>query len=379
MFGLTIPLFIQIVLVLFACSAILQLFYNLGIYSRISSGRKKKHQAENTRLPVSVVICARNEAENLQRYLPSILGQDWPEFEVIVVNDCSEDDTEDVLNLLTQKYSNLRIATIHKDSSLVHSKKMALFIGIKAARNEILLLTDADCQPVSSKWIELMTQGLSGKAEFILGYGGYMVKKGLLNRYIRYDTMFIAMQYMGMTLAGMPYMGVGRNLAYKRSLFFKNRGFGAHINLQSGDDDLFVNSLANRNNCYTQLDPDSFTRSVPATSFSSFSKQKMRHMSTSVYYRLATRILLMAEPLSRLTFWVTAIILISGIHLLPLVLPLFGATFLSRIIVLYFAQNALNERDLLLFSPLFDIASPVLNAIFLLGSRLNKHQNYEWK
>ena len=119
---------------------------------------------------------------------------------------------------------------------------------------------------------------------FVLGYGGYLREKGLLNRYIRYDTMTIAMQYMGMAMAGLPYMGVGGNLAYKRSIFFENKGFGPYINLQSGDDDLFINKLANGSNCSVVKSQNAFTRSIPASSFAALSKQKTRHLSTAVHY-----------------------------------------------------------------------------------------------
>lgn len=379
MFGLSINPFEQVVIIIFVVSSVVQLLYNCWFYMRLHKGHKATTIEKNEPSPVSVIICARNEAVNLKQYLPSVLQQDYPDFEVIVVNDCSEDDTEEVLNTLSQEYDNLRIATIHKDSSLIHSKKMALFIGIKAARNELLLLTDADCSAVSPNWVRRMTSGFSDSTGFVLGYGGYFRKPGLLNMYIRFETMFIAMQYMGMAMAGIPYMGVGRNLSYRRSIFFKNKGFGPYINLQSGDDDLFVNALATRDNCIVELSHESFTRSVPPRSLNSYTKQKMRHLSTSGYYPLSTRILLVAEPLTRLFFWISSIFLLSGFYFPELVIPLFGLTFICRNIVLYFAQKALNERDLLLISPLFDIASPILNAIILLGSRMNKHQSYEWK
>jgi hypothetical protein len=224
-----------------------------------------------------------------------------------------------------------------------------------------------------------MTAGFSGKTDFVLGYGGYFRKPGLLNRFIRFETMFIAMQYLSMAMAGKPYMGVGRNLAYRKSLFFKNRGFGPHMNLQSGDDDLFVNSLATKHNCIVETGQHSFTRSVPASTFVSYSKQKKRHFSSSVHYPLSNRLLLGLEPFTRLLFWISSIVLISLLIFPELVIPLFALTFITRNIALYFAQKALNERDLLLLSPLFDIVSPILNAILLLGSRMNKHQNYEWK
>ncbi len=202
---------------------------------------------------VSVIICARNEADNLNNFLPSVLEQDYPDFEVIVVNDCSEDHTDDVLGKFLMQYPRLKISTITKDPKFSHNKKFAQFIGIKAAKNEILLFTDADCQPESDKWIGQMASHFNDKTDFVIGYGGYLREKGLLNKYICYESTAIAMQYFGMAIRGVPYMGVGRNLSYRRSVFFANKGFGSHNHIISGDDDLFVNSHANRENTIAEF------------------------------------------------------------------------------------------------------------------------------
>lgn len=364
---------------IFGLAALIELSYYLFFYLRLRIKRKTGRKYGNTRKGVSVIICAKNEADNLKNFLPSVLEQEYPEYEVIVVNDCSDDETEDILKIFEQEYPHLRVTTIHKDASLTHSKKMALFLGIKAAKFEYLLMTDADCQPVSGKWISLMVRNFNKEKGFVLGYGGYLREKGLLNKYIRYDTMFIAMQYMGMALAGMPYMGVGRNLAYKRSIFFENKGFGPYLNLQSGDDDLFVNKLANNSNCSVEISQDSFTRSVPAGSFASLTKQKTRHLSTSPHYNLSSRLLLITEPLSRIIFYLAFILLmtVSSAWLIPLIL--FGVVVITKTIVFGKAQKALNEKDLLLFSLLFDIFSPFINGYFLVITRRNRNRSYEWK
>lgn len=377
MFELQITPAGYILLILFAASLAVQLFYYLFFYIRTGAGGKKRKRRKAE--PVSVVICARNESENLKSFLPSVLEQDYHDFEVIVVNDCSDDDSEDVLEQFTKEYSRLKVTTIHKESSLQHSKKMALFLGIKAASNDLLLLTDADCQPVSNKWISGFASSFTGKTAFVLGYGGYLREKGLLNKYIRYDAMFIAMQYLGMALAGIPYMGVGRNLAYRKSLFMENRGFGPHLNLQSGDDDLFVNQLARRKNTRVNRSPGSITRSIPSATWRQFLKQKTRHMSTASYYRPLTKFLIIAEPLTRILFYASLIILMltTGLYL-PLGIAA-GTLILAKLITFIMVQRTLNEKDLLLFSLLFDIFSPFINLFFLVSVVLKRHQYYEWK
>lgn len=366
-----------ILFVLFAAASLVQLLYYFLFYLRTATyGHRGKLKRTE---PVSVIICARNEAENLESFLPSILEQEYENFELIVVNDCSDDGTEDVLKKFSKKYDHLKVTTIHKESSLGHSKKMALFIGIKAASNELLLLTDADCQPVSKDWIASFISQSSGSTDFILGYGGYLKEKGLLNRYIRFDTFFIAMQYLGMALAGLPYMGVGRNLSYRKSVFIKNKGFGTKMNLQSGDDDLFVNQLARKGNTSVNMDPVSFTRSIPSSTWKGYYKQKIRHMSTSSHYRGITKFLLFTEPLSRVLFYslLVALLLMTNLYL-PL--SIIGAVVvISKLLVMGLAQKNLNERDLLVFSLLFDIISPVLNVYFLINSAFKQHRYYEWK
>jgi len=235
-----------VVFYIFSAVTAIQLFYYLFFY--LSVYLRKFSETKKTVEPVSIIICARNEAENLQNFLPSILEQSYPDFEVIVVNDCSEDNSYVILSNYQTKYPHLRISNVNKDPKFTHNKKFAQFIGIKAARNEILLFTDSDCKPESDKWLEGMTSHFDSKTSFVLGYGGYLSEKGFLNKYIRYDSLTIAMQYLGMAIRGLPYMGVGRNLAYRRSVFFENKGFGSHNHIVSGDDDLFVNSIANGKN-----------------------------------------------------------------------------------------------------------------------------------
>lgn len=377
MFDIQLSLLEYILLIIFALAVLVQLFYYLVFYLR--TGTYSKEEKVMRKQPVSVVICARNEAENLEIFLPSILEQDYPDFEVIVVNDCSDDATEDILEKYALQYKNLKITTIHKESSLRHSKKMALFLGIKAASNELLLLTDADCQPVSSGWISSFASSFTGSTDFVLGYGGYLKEKGLLNRYIRWDAMFIAMQYAGMAIAGFPYMGVGRNLAYRKSSFLKNKGFGPNLYLQSGDDDLFVNLLADKKNTRVNLAPESFTRSIPAETWKEFRKQKTRHLSTAPLYKIFTKLLLIAEPVSRILFYslLPVLLILTGLYL---VLGVAAAIVITCKIFIYaLVQKNLNEKDLLVFSLLFDIISPLLNVYFLSNVAFNRYQYYEWK
>jgi glycosyltransferase involved in cell wall biosynthesis len=329
--------------------------------------------------PVSIIICAKDEAENLSIFLPAILEQNYPDYEVIVVNDCSEDNSYDVLGKYLMQYPHLKISTINKDPKFTHNKKFAQFIGIKAAKNDILLFTDTDCQPESDKWLERMTSHFDDKISFVLGYGGYLKEKGLLNRYIRYDSMTIAMQYLGMAIRGIPYMGVGRNLAYRRSVFFTNNGYGAHNHLISGDDDLFVNTNASGRNTCVEFRNGTHTRSIPCSGIKEWITQKKRYLTTAPYYKLRDKLLLITEPATRIFFYSAFIVLLSFTFLWPYVLAVFGIRLLTQIIIFALVQKKLNESGLITYSLFFDIFSPVINSIVYLSNIRSRPGKNRWK
>jgi glycosyltransferase involved in cell wall biosynthesis len=311
--------------------------------------------------------------------LPSILEQDYPDFEVIVVNDCSEDNSYIILGEFLAKYPHLRISTVNKDPKFTHNKKFAQFIGIKAAKNEILLFTDADCRPESDKWLEIITSHFDEKISFVLGYGGYNKEEGLLNKYIRYDSFTIALQYLGMAIRRLPYMGVGRNLAYKRSVFFSNKGFGSHNHVVSGDDDLLVNTIANGENTAVEFSTESHTRSIPCTEVNKWIIQKKRHLTTAPYYKFRDKLLLVIEPFTRVLFYTSFIILLSYTFLWPWVIAVFVSRLITQIIVFLLNQKKLNEPGLLGYLLFFDIFSPVINSIIYLSNNRSKSGNNKWK
>jgi len=358
---------------------LLQMSYFWGIFSLFAFNRRKNILSQH--LPVSVVICARNEYFNLEKNLPAILEQPYPDFEVIVVNDESDDDTVDLLNDMSRKYPNLFVLNTEKNNNFFSGKKFSLSLGIKSAHKEIILLTDADCCPLGPDWIEQMQAPFSNpRTNIVLGYGAYNKKKGLLNKLIKYDTVAIAMNYFSMAKAGMPYMGVGRNMAYRKSLFLKSKGFVSHYNVSSGDDDLFINQNATRKNTAIVFSHDSHTASEPKTDFDSWVFQKKRHLTTGKYYKWWHKIILALFPLSTLAFYCLGFILLF-LDFNRYTIIIVGAFVIVRLFTqLLMIKNAmirLKERNLLLFSPFFEVFFIFFNA-FMMLSGSGKQQN-RWK
>ena len=348
---------------------LIQLYYYLGIYIRVAFSKKKNEISNLVDVPISVVICARNEEENLENYLPSILKQNYPNFEVVVVNDCSSDDSQYLLERFQKKYSNLRVTTIKEDEKFSHTKKLALTVGIKAAKNEWLVLTDADCKTVSNDWLTSIASNFSNGTEIVLGYGGFFKEKGFLNKLIRFDALFIAMQYLGFALAHKPYMGVGRNLAYKKEVFFRNKGFASHAHLDSGDDDLFINEVAKGNNTKVEFRLNAQTKTNAKTSYSRWVFQKRRHISTSHKYKFFTKLMLGGEIASRVLFFGSAIALIAMLYYPLVVAGIILFRWIVQLLILNGVMNRLSEKKLLLLSFFYDIYSLFFYfRLFLLNS-----------
>ncbi len=276
---------------------------------------------------VSVLVCAHNEAYNLSAYLYALLSQDYPTYEVIVVDDGSEDKTREVIESYMVQDKRLRITFVPKEARVRSTKKLALTLAAKAAQYDYLLLTDADCTPESTHWISEMMRGFKASTmydvrctkEVVLGFGAYFYEKGFVNRLVRYDTLFNGLHYLSAAAHGHPYMGVGRNLAYKKELFFKTGGFKKMMNNRAGDDDLFVNHVANRKNTAVVCSRESITWSPSKTTMRDWWQQKRRHLSVSHDYRLGTKIRLALEPMSRGLFYLTVIALLVAFGCQPIV------------------------------------------------------------
>ncbi len=268
-----------------------QLMYYLFLFLRLALYKSPKNVLKKEE-PVSIIICARNEIENLRKNLPIILQQDYPDFEVIVANDNSGDGTSDFLSELATQYANLREVRYVENERYPKGKKFVLTLAIKASKYELLLLTDADCEPTGKEWLRIMQQQYKPDTHLVLGYSPYKRAKGLLNRFVRFETFYTALQYLSYAIAKIPYMGVGRNLSYRKSLFFAYKGFASHNHLLSGDDDLFVNETSNSTNTVIEINKETFTYSDAKKTWSGFWQQKSRHLSTGKEYKSKFKYLL---------------------------------------------------------------------------------------
>jgi glycosyltransferase involved in cell wall biosynthesis len=359
-------------------SLLVQLIYYWAVFAWVSFFKNKKaERSHSDQPPVSIVISARNEYLKLERNLPLLFAQDYQDFEVVVVNDCSDDGSEEMLDDYARREPRLKLVHIRQSLNFFQGKKFPLSIGIKSAKNEILLLTDADCAPRSNQWINAMVASYREKTEMVLGYGPYQKKSGILNLLIRFDTLHIGLQYLSYALAGAPYMGVGRNLSYRKSLFLKNKGFTSHYSIPSGDDDLFVAKVANKKNTRIVIHEDSRTYSEPSKNFAAWVRQKRRHLSTGKYYSGGVKFKLGLYYFTQFSFYAAC----AGLYFLPIhfVFPTAMLAFrlINQLIIFGAASKRLGERSIWLITPFAELFFMFFNPIIAFTNIFSKQ--VRWK
>lgn len=369
-------LLVEVLLYCFIFIIVVQLFYYGYVFGKFASYNHKPPTPKN--IGVSVLICSKNEAENLKNNVPGILNQKYPKFEVVLINDNSTDDSLSIMKSFASKYDHVKIVDVKPIEKFWGNKKYALTLGIKAATYDYLLFTDADCKPVSEHWISEMSKHFSNQKSLVIGYSPYQkVKNSLLNLMIRFETLMTAVQYFSFARIGLPYMAVGRNLAYKRGLFFEANGFMDHIDLKSGDDDLFVNQVATKTNVALCISKTSFITSKPKTTYKDWLYQKRRHISTAKYYRFNHKLLLGLYYVSQVGFWTLGCVLLISLFKWEFVVSLILLRFIVQYVSLILIAKKLDEIGLIIWLPLLEIVLILVQFFIFIKNLISKPKH--WK
>lgn len=362
---------------------VFQIFHYLVIGTTILRSNRskacKKNNCSTTKQPVSIIICAKNEEDNLKNFLPLILEQDYPEFEVIIVNDGSFDNTANLISNFQKDYNNLYITTIPTETRIVSHKKLAITVGIKAAKHEILLFTDADCRPWTKHWIDSIVKNFNTETEFVIGYGGYYRTGSFIGKLTQYDALTNAMQYIGFAAFGKPYMGVGRNIAYRKSTFFKQKGFAGFLHVAAGDDDLLINAFGTKDNTHIETSLQSKTMSLPKTTLKDWYYQKIKHLAAIKAYKSYSKILLAVEPISRVLLYASIITLTTIYWHNTTILSIAACCFLLKIslqtLVINITAKRYKEKTFLMSDILiFDIFLPLITIYIMTIARITNRK-----
>lgn len=349
------------------------IFLNCCFYAyfgRFCFGKAEKRSLKNTvQPPLSILVCARNEAQNLIANVPFLLEQRYSDFEILLINDASTDETAAVIDDFVAKHHNIRAIHIYKKERAFSGKKYALTKAIAAAKYEHLLFMDADCRPNSIFWAQEMALGFDSEKEIVLGYGSYaFIAHSWLNKVIRFETVLTAIQYFGYAKNGNAYMAVGRNLGYTKTVFYKQNGFSAHENIPSGDDDLFVNAAATSTNVYCVFSPKSFSISKPKTSWTEWFFQKRRHIFVANRYKKKHQFSLGLFYISQFLPYVLLIFLLFSPIFSTLSLFIFLMRYLIVGAVLYAGMDKLKEKQLIQWFPALEFVLVLVQlSIFILS------------
>lgn len=325
---------------------------------------------------VTVIVCAHNERKNLEVLLPLLLRQTGIPYEIIVADDVSDDGTAAFLNKQQQRHPRLRVVRIAQRPPHIQPKKHALTQAIRAAHYDKLLLTDADCRPMSAHWLRRMSEPLHAPTQFVLGYSPYYSQPGLLNAFIRYETLHTGFLYTSAALAGRPYMGVGRNLAYRRLFFLDSDGFRDHETVVGGDDDLWVNQQANAQNVAVVLAKDALVYSVPKTSWRGYLQQKMRHLHVGQRYRASNKAWLGLLSLSTMAVWIAGGVLVVICNKCHPIVALFLLRWLILAAVLGIARRRLHDPINLWLLPILDFLHVIYYGV--VGTLAFSTKNIRW-
>ncbi|MFO7825799.1 MAG: glycosyltransferase [Cyclobacterium sp.] len=368
---------------LFFLASGIQFTYLLIVFGRFAFFYKNQPEEELEPKPagVSIIIAAKNEASHLKDLIPLLMQQQYPAFELVIVNDRSVDESEALLRKFSQEYANFRTVNIRYTPAHVTSKKYALTLGIKVSQYDIVLLTDADCRPVSPYWIKRMSAPIRNENKiFALGHGSYLALPGLLNRIIQFETLLTAIYYFSFGYWKSPFMGVGRNLCYRKDFFMEKKAFNSLWHIEGGDDDLFVNKYATSYNTSIVAHPDSITVSEPKTNFKDYFSQKRRHYHAGKYYRSRDKLKVGLYSLSHLVFWLSAagiVILARSWEPIALVfgLVLFRATI--QYFIIHEARKKLEGKGKVIWTMFFDLMYMVY--FWVLGTQGYLSKTVKWK
>ncbi len=342
---------------------IIQLIYLVSFL--VSFGRKRK-MAPGVVPAVSVIVCAHDEERNLKELIPLLLKQDYPEFEIIVVEDRSNDNTYDYLLQATQDHPRLKMVRVKYLPEHITGKKFALTLGVKAAAYDWVLLTDADCRPAGNQWIRTMASHMGADKQIVLGYSPYLAGTGYLNLFVRFESLITGIQFMGWALLSKPYMGTGRNLAYRKALFLDNKGFNEHLSIVGGDDDLFVNQHATLKNTAMSFDGQGLVWSIPKTDWLTFLHQKLRHLSVGKRYRFLDRARLGLFSITWILSWAVVPLMIQPTFLWTYIWAGFLAREVILMVLVHRASRTLGDAFEAWKTPLLDFNY----AIYYLGTGL---------
>ena len=373
-----------ILLIVFGVCLVIQLLFHWAQFSKVAFYKRNARPKLDEELePASIVLCARDAYEYLTELIPVLLNQDYPDFEIVVVNDCSDDETEEYLKDLERREPRVKPVQLKQHLNFFTGKKFPLSMGIKSAQNDLIVLTDFNCMPVNDQWLRSVVNRYNHQTEIVIGYSPYVQKKGSLNHLMRFDALQNGLLYLSAALNHHAYMGIGKNLSYRKELFYRNQGFISHYTTTVGEDDLFINKVSTKKNTEVLIDAENGILTTPTSSFKLWMRQKSSRYSTVSKYDGRSRLMLSLFYGSQLLFYASFITLIAlcakpafvitggAAFYIPILVFFFLLRFGSQMIIYHKASKRLGEKGLLPGLIVYDFLFAFLSPWLRLMGRMN--------
>ncbi len=351
----------------------------------IKKGINRDYNFTEEKPGASIIVYAKNDADYLAQFLPIILNQDYPNFEVIVVNDGSTDATKDLLSDFEMRYSNLYQTFAPEDTRSVSRKKLSVMLGIKAAKYDYIINTNANCQPQTDQWIAAIMRNFTKGVDVVIGHAHpiYKEDRGIGRWFRSFHFLQNCIQYLVYAINGKPYRGTNDNLAYRKQTFFNNKGFSHSMNLHYGDDDVFVSEIANEDNTRVELSSDSILIAHYYDVAEAFVNLKLRYDFTSRY--LHTTAFAQSSFISFI--YILDFLAIAGIIAIDYINPLNYAIAVGLLLMLTLPQIIIYRKTAkimqsirLFFSvPLFSLLYPFINLWYKIKGRRARTLNFTWQ
>lgn len=365
-----------IALLVFAFAFVLQITFWWVVYGKLGFYEVKERNTNSE--PVSVVLLVNDELEKLRVQLPALLEQDYPDYEIVLVVQSAHDDMIEYIDHIRLEHPELKVVELYQDLNFFKGNKFALSIGIKSAKNDLLVITEVGCIPVSNQWLREIQARFGRGKEIVLGYHRTESHpERYLSGFIRFGNLVTAMRYLSFALAGRPFMGLNKNLAYRRSLFYRIQGFTSHYRISDGEDDLFVNRASTSRNVAIAISPESQVKCALPPSFSSWVRHRKRYLRTRRYYRAGDVFFLGLYSSSYVLFLASFAYLVITQCLLYPVVSLFILRLFSQLFVFKKTMNRLGERKLLLLSPVNEVLLMILDGMIRISLVFDKKD--KWK
>jgi hypothetical protein len=360
----------------FLLTFIIQITYWWAVYGKL--GFYRKRQSVSTKEPVSIVLLFNDEFEKLKTQLPVLLSQDYPDYEVILVIQSINDDLAEYLENICKEYSNIKVIQMLQDLNFFKGNKFPLSIGIKSAANDLLIFTEAGCSPVSERWLEQIQSNFTEEKEIVLGYfRSTHPGKSSPYGFRRWVNLSTAMSYFSFALAGRPFMGIGKNMAYRKSLYYRNNGFVSHYKVPVGEDDLFVNKVATRRNVAIAPNLESQVVFGETQRFSEWMRFRKKYFKSGRYYNSWDKFFLNLFTFSYVLFLAAFVYLLIVQYLFYPVLALFILRLFSQLFIFKKCMIRLSERNLLLLSPINEVLLLIMDGLIRISLVFDKKD--KWK